>query len=122
MKPVTRPDPFSPAVEQVLRRMPAKLRNSFTDAQLRALSSAIDTPRRDGVRKFEVSLPFWGERYFLVLMCGPERRSPDRLIAEGQARLGRVVGTYAALVACIAGLMVVSAALFAFSVAKILAP
>jgi len=108
-------------VERVLLRMPGRIRETFSAAQVQALAAAMEATERRDTYKFEVSLPFFGARYFLTFICGPDRRSLGRLMAEGQTRIGRVAGTYATLVALLAGLMVLSAGLLAYSIAKIMA-
>jgi hypothetical protein len=66
------------------------LRVPSTDCQRLALSSLASDVRASHEIEFRVSIPtlFWGTRYFTVF-SGLERRSEERLQAEGQTKWTR---------------------------------
>ncbi|MGF1595233.1 MAG: hypothetical protein ACFCUW_18280 [Kiloniellaceae bacterium] len=70
----------TPALQRVLRRLPAELRGGFTPAQLVALDRALDAnnPTRHVIN---LRLTLFGAAY-LVVLAGPERRDQARRALE----------------------------------------
>ncbi len=73
---------------RMLANMPADVANSFTQSQLALVQEAYeaDDSRRHPV-DIRFSLPLFGERYYLVLLAGRERRSPGRRARDKAKRL-----------------------------------
>jgi len=74
------PDPF---LAQFFGRIPKDVASSFTDAQLDAVKRAFGA-RNWGAHRIDVrfSIPLPWRRYYVVFLCGPERRDPERLHLE----------------------------------------
>ncbi len=70
--------PASPGTD-LLKRLPRDVAASFTAEQRAALDRAI-APSRHGV-DIRLSLPFLGERRYVVLLAGREKRPRARLDA-----------------------------------------
>ncbi len=70
----------SAALDRVLSRLPARIRDGFSAEQLAALDRALDfnNPKRHAIN-FRVTL--FGLAYFVVL-GGRELRSPERRVEE----------------------------------------
>jgi hypothetical protein len=69
---------LDPMLRRVLGRMPADVAQSLSDRQLNALNKAIATPSQHSldIRK---TVPFFFQRFYIILLAGPEQRSPERL-------------------------------------------
>lgn len=65
--------------ELLLSRLPKDIIDSFSAEQKAALWAAANAPtwRRHPVN-LRFALGIFGRRYFVTLVAGPERRSPDR--------------------------------------------
>ena len=93
----TRGDPAAgdPFLEEFFQRIPDKTARTFTRDQLIAIKMAFGA-RSWGVHSIDLrlSLPLLWRRFYLVLLMGPERRSPKRRRAERKrhplATLGNV--------------------------------
>lgn len=69
-------DPF---LERFFSRIPREMAESFTDDQLFAVKQAFaDQSARDHSIDIRLSLPLLFQRYYVVLICGPERRDRAR--------------------------------------------
>lgn len=107
------------AFDRLAARLPAAIFATLTPEQLSAIEKAVrPTPARHRV-DFRVSIPWLRRRYYIALYAGRESRSIERLRREGQLSIGRVAGTYAALLALVLALMLMSAGLLAYSIGKI---
>lgn len=103
MKFAQRPDTF---LEQILHRMPATIRATFTPAQVEALQAAFGRtmPKRHLI-DLRPSFSIRGRGIYVVLLVGLERRSPQRLHSSGAKRTALicvsipilVLGTFATL-------------------------
>ncbi|MBU2582585.1 MAG: hypothetical protein KJ622_12785 [Alphaproteobacteria bacterium] len=76
-----------PAFERMLCRMPAAARSTFTLHQLALLAKITKPPPSLHWIDYRVSLPFFGNRYYLTVLFGKERRLLKRVKSEGQASL-----------------------------------
>ncbi|MGD9785666.1 MAG: hypothetical protein AB7E80_05430 [Hyphomicrobiaceae bacterium] len=79
----------------------------FSGAQLAALDVAIVSTRpRPATHKldFRASVPFFGRRYYVVLLGGRERRSRARIAGDGQDATWRMSVAYAVLFGSLASL------------------
>lgn len=102
MKSNADPAPTKPAAH----RIPADILALLTEAQRQKLIEAV-TPRQSPHRiDFRTSIPFFGRRYYLTILAGPERRSLERLLSEGQLAQGKPLLVYG-LVACAALLLMI---------------
>lgn len=74
------------SLEMLLDRLPPEVVETLTAAQRVALMNAIKrhTWRRHPVN-IRLSFPLVRSRYFITLVAGPERRSPERLARERRA-------------------------------------
>lgn len=72
---------FDPFLSRLLNRMPESMVESFTDAQLEALRSAMVNPARHKV-DIRLSIPTPFKRFYLVFLAGPERRSKARRVDD----------------------------------------
>ncbi len=73
---------FDPFLSRLLNRMPGSVVESFTDAQLEALRSAMVNPERHKL-DIRLSIPIPFKRFYLVFLAGPERRSKARRLNDG---------------------------------------
>lgn len=73
---------FDPFLSRLLNRMPESIVESFTDAQLEALRSAMVNPARHKL-DIRLSIPTPFKRFYLVFLAGPERRSKERRVRDG---------------------------------------
>lgn len=90
MKPNADPKSLDPAG----LRIPTDILDALTEAQRQRLIEAI-TPRQTAHKfDFRTSLPFFGRRYYLTILAGPERRSLERLLSEGQLEQGKLLFVY----------------------------
>jgi hypothetical protein len=68
--------------------MPEDVANSFTELQLAMIEHALEGGRwRDHPLDVRLSIPLVWKRFYLVLLAGPERRSPERRNYERARRL-----------------------------------
>lgn len=101
-KPDADPAPKPPAAH----RIPADILELLSEAQRQRLIDAV-TPRQSPHRiDFRTSIPFFGRRYYLTILAGPERRSLERLLSEGQIGQGKQLFVYG-LLACAALLLMI---------------
>ena len=106
--------------EPLLQRLPEAFLAALNAQQLAALKGALAPPRASPHRvDFRVSLPWFGSRYYVVLLAGDERRSVDRLRLEGQVTVGRIAATYSAAMLLVITLLIVSGAGVIFSISKL---
>ncbi|MFO1190219.1 MAG: 3-phosphoshikimate 1-carboxyvinyltransferase [Alphaproteobacteria bacterium] len=70
------PDPF---LIQFFGRIPKDVASTFTDAQLDAVKRAFGA-RSWGAHRIDLrfSIPLPWRRYYVVFLCGTERRDPER--------------------------------------------
>lgn len=72
--------------------MPEDVANSLTDLQLATIERALDSGRwRIHPVDLRLSIPLLWRRFYLVLLAGPERRSPERRRDERIDRPLRIV-------------------------------
>ena len=92
--------------KSLLSRIPHDVQASFTPEQVRGLRQACEQLRW-GRHPLDIrlSLPFPATRFYLVFLAGMERRSTQRLRAEGHGHYGRrflqLTGIAAAIVAMV---------------------
>jgi hypothetical protein len=76
--------PHSAVIEGMLRRLPEDIARSLTPRQLEGLDDALRPARHPvDIRR---TLSLGASRYYVVVLAGRERRSPDRLRAEKARR------------------------------------
>lgn len=80
--PSSRAIRFDPFLSRLLNRMPESVVESFSDAQLEALRSAMVNPARHKL-DIRLSIPTPFKRFYVVFLAGPERRSKARRISDG---------------------------------------
>ncbi len=81
---------------RLLANMPEDVGNSFTDLQLTMIEHALEGGRwQVHPVDLRLSIPLLWRRFYLVLLAGPERRSPERRRGE---RIHRPIRTIANLV------------------------
>lgn len=83
-------------VKRVRERLPRRIAQSFTDAQLRAIATAFAArPWKHHHGDLRLSLPFLKRRFYFVLLAGSDKRSDARRQADRAVRplvtLGNVV-------------------------------
>jgi hypothetical protein len=88
------------ALERLLGQMPPAVAGSFTDSQHEALQAALATTlwQKHAV-DIRLSIPLLLQRYYLVVVAGPEKRSKERRQQEQYPRslAGQVVVTVAVM-------------------------
>ena len=107
--------PRSPAspIEALFRRMTSADRDSFTERQRRALEqAAAETRWRYHPVNLRFSWPMIFQRYYCVIVAGPERRSKERRIAERENHPVGTIGNVLFLAALAAGGTIVGALIF----------
>ncbi|WP_008309869.1 hypothetical protein [Leptolyngbya sp. PCC 6406] len=69
-----------PALDDFLEKMSPHVTATFTGSQLEAMEKALENRRwqRHPV-DLRLSIPFIWKRFYIVVVAGEERRSPDRL-------------------------------------------
>ncbi len=105
--------------DRLAARLPAAILATLTPDQISAIEQAIRPAEARHRIDFRVSIPWIGRRYYIALFAGHESRSIERLRREGQLSIGRVAGTYGALLAVVSALMILSAGVLAYSLGKI---
>ncbi len=99
--------PFQPTsgLAELLDGIPPAVRSEFTYNHLAALEVALvksrPVPRKHKL-DFRVSLPFFGKRYYFVLLGGAERRSILRIERDGQNAPWRLTAAYFVIVTLLA--------------------
>jgi hypothetical protein len=69
--------------DRLLGPMNPEIAKSFSEIQLRELERVIAAaPARRLPIDIRITVPFFWRRYFITLLAGPERRSPERLKSE----------------------------------------
>lgn len=81
---------FHPVFNRLLAGLPVGVKTSFTNAQLAVLSQACKPPPPRHWLDYRVSVPFFGARFYLTVFFGKERRSENRLKAEGYLGIKKV--------------------------------
>lgn len=80
--------PSDPAFDTFVSQIPPAVAATLTDIQLEGLQQAyFNRHNRNHAVNLKVSLPLLSQRFYLVLLAGPERRSPQRPSTERQAAL-----------------------------------
>ncbi len=69
-------------IQRFLMNVPPAMASSFSDAQLAAIKSALGSGWSNHPVEIRRSIPFFGRRYFIVLLGGVERRSVERIRAD----------------------------------------
>ena len=77
------PDGF---ISRFLSRVPADVAATFSQAQLFAIRDFVTDNRDRQAVDIRWTIPLIWFRFFIVVVAGPERRSPRRLAAERAAR------------------------------------
>ncbi len=67
-------------------RIPANIRSSLTPAQMVQLVELMDPARAAHQIDYRVSTNWFGRNFYLALFAGVEKRSPRRLLQDGQRR------------------------------------
>jgi hypothetical protein len=107
------------AYERWLRKIPKEILGEFTPLQLTAIELAMRQARPRHWLHFRVSFPWLGQRTYVALMAGKERRSLERLRLEGQMIGWKIAASYGAVISAIAGALLLSGAVLIFSICKI---
>lgn len=94
---------YHPGFVRLLNQIPKPLRAMFTAEQFGVLSRATATPAARHLVDYRVSIPFFGRRFYAVVLFGRERRDLQRLGNEGQLSSWRVQIAYYALIVGVAG-------------------
>ena len=80
--------PSDPAFDTFVSRIPPAVAATLTDTQLEGLQQAyFNRHSQNHAVNLKVSLPLPGQRFYLVLLAGPERRAAQRLSTNQQASL-----------------------------------
>jgi nitroreductase len=69
---------------RVIRSLPDDIKKSLTDQQLKTLLRAVVPVPSHHALALRASFRGIERRYYIALLCGEERRSAERLSAEGQ--------------------------------------
>ncbi len=77
----------TPELRRFLDRLPPHLAGRLTPEERIAYAAALAPHRSPHWLDLRASLPIPGFSIYVALMVGRERRSPDRLLKEGQRRL-----------------------------------
>ncbi len=72
--------------KRFLMNVPPEVASSFTDAQLAAIKHALSGGWSRHPVEIRRSIPFFGRRYFIVVLGGVERRSDERIRADHAKR------------------------------------
>ncbi len=91
--------------EALVARLPDDARGSFTEAQLAALRIAAQKCKwGNHAVDIRLSIPLLIRRYYMVLICGQERRSKARRVDERRRRPLATIGNavFLAIVAAVA--------------------
>jgi len=79
--------------EALVARLPDDTRGSFTEVQLAAIRMAAQNCKWGGHSiDIRLSIPLLIKRYYMVLICGQERRSKDRRAVERKRHPLRTLG------------------------------
>ena len=73
-------------ISRFLARVPADVAPTFSQAQLLAIRDFVVDNRERQAVDIRWTIPLIWFRFFIVVVAGPERRSPRRLAAERAAR------------------------------------
>ena len=73
-------------ISRFLSRVPADVAATFSQAQLLAIRDFVTNNRERQAVDIRWTIPLIWFRFFIVVVAGPERRSPRRLAAERAAR------------------------------------
>lgn len=73
-------------IQRFLMNVPPEVASTFTDAQLAAIKRALDSSWSRHPVEIRRSIPFFGRRYFIVVLGGVERRSDERIRADHAKR------------------------------------
>ncbi|MBW4630456.1 MAG: hypothetical protein KME30_00715 [Iphinoe sp. HA4291-MV1] len=88
-----------PVFDQLFAKIPSEITDTFTKEQLEAIKKVFGS--RNWTRHpldLRVSLPIPRQRFYLVLLAGPERRSKQRLQSEKSVYRFRTPGNIVFLV------------------------
>ena len=109
----------NPAFRRVVQNIPDDVLSTFGPEQLSAIETAL---RYQGARHsidFRASIPWFGNRNYVVFLFGRDTRSIERLRRDGQLAFGRIAVTFGFLVVFIVGAMMLSAGLLVYSFGKL---
>lgn len=86
-----------------------------TLATMRADEPGLDAAH-DGhhAADLKLSVPFWGSRFYIRFLAGPERRNMARLQQEGQVGALRITLFYAAVAFALVAVVLAGGALFSY--------
>ena len=73
-------------IARFLASVPADVASTFSQAQLLAIKDFVINDRARQVVDIRWTIPLIWFRFFIVVLAGPERRSPERMAAERAAR------------------------------------
>lgn len=88
------------------------------EARATLASMRADVPSPDAAHEghhaadLKLSVPFWGSRFYIRFLAGPERRSMARLEEEGQVGALRITLFYAAVICPLIAIALIGRALF----------
>lgn len=98
---------IDPAADALLRRLPPDVMAALNPEQRAALAAAVSAPAGRYPVSLRFTIPF--TRFFIAIIGGPERRSPERRAAERVRHplltLGNII-----FIAALTGLFTVAAA------------
>jgi hypothetical protein len=110
--PPAEPVAPTPELSRFLDRLPPHLAVRLTPEERTAYAAALTPHRSPHWLDLKASLPIPGFGIYVALMVGRERRSPDRLLKEGQRRLAPTLLVGAILLAtiitgCVAAMLLI---------------
>ncbi len=73
-------------IERFLMNLPPEVASSFSDTQLAAIQRALGSGWSRHPVEIRRTIPFFGRRYFIVVLGGVERRSDERIRADHAKR------------------------------------
>ena len=73
-------------IARFLASVPADVASTFSHAQLLAIKDFVINDRARQAVAIRWTIPLIWFRFFIVVLAGPERRSPERMAAERAAR------------------------------------
>ncbi len=106
-------------IDDVVSRIPASVRETFSEAQLEAVRAAVGQKRpwRKHPIDIRLALPFGPLRVFMTLVAGADRRNPDRRAKDRTMHPIRTasnmlfIGTAVVVLYAIAGVIALLAAI-----------
>lgn len=102
---LTKATTIDPMLAHVLADIPDDIRATFSPLQIAALARSTQGQAVGHLIDYRVSIPMpAGQRYYVTLLVGRERRNLARLASQGQTQVSRIALFYSVLTATLAGL------------------